>query len=727
MSSTYRDRRNHAWNPFKTTRWESRWGYGAFTCACTNNDRRGAWWWASFGRNVRVSRVSILNRGDCCGNRLNGARIYAGGHLCGVVRRARQGGWYTMNCRNARTSWIKIVGRPRTYLTFCGIQVWGPDHGRKSIPRPKRVTVIGLRRTARMSSTYRDRRNHAWNPFKTHRFNSRWGGGAFTCACTYNDRKGAWWWASFGGNVRVSRIAILNRGDCCGYRLNNARIYVGGSLCGTVRRPRQGAWYAVNCNARGSYVKIVGAPRQYLTFCGIKVWGPASRHRHTRNMPVKFSFKGATMSSRLNYRGNYPYNPFKGQKRIRYRNRFGVRPLTCMHTLNDARGAWWRVNLEGGYSTISRISILNRGDCCGSRLNGARVYVGRQYCGYIRNPRQGAWYTLNCRARGGFIKVVGRAREYLHFCGIKAWGYATTGHRARPKPKPRPSSGLRLRVYHKAHYMLTRGTGLSQGGCLSSRDKDTRACMQTDGNFVISQRNEYSLERNWHKIGGSARQVDTDGAGNAWVTNKHARIFRHDGQKWNLIGGRAWDVGVNEAGQAWVIGTNREGGGFGIYKYHGRNRWRKIPGSAVRIAVGPDGNAWVVNRQRNIFQYTGRRWVRLPGAAYDIGVGGDGQVWVIGANREGGGFGIYKWVAHRWIKISGSAIRISVDGAGNAWVVNNRHMIFQWTGRRWIRHPGAANDVGLGNDGTVWVIGNNREAGGYGIYRKAITVKRTNW
>ena len=122
-----------------------------------------------------------------------------------------------------------------------------------------------------------------------------------------------------------------------------------------------------------------------------------------------------------------------------------------------------------------------------------------------------------------------------------------------------------------------------------------------DGNFVISQRNEYELEKNWHKVAGSALGIDCDGSGNAWVVNKQGKIFHHDGRAWKPVAGKAWDIGINESGQVWVIGANKEAGGFGIYKYLGKNKWKKIPGSAIRIAVAPDGNAWVVNKQKHIY------------------------------------------------------------------------------------------------------------------------------
>ncbi len=45
------------------------------------------------------------------------------------------------------------------------------------------------------------------------------------------------------------------------------------------------------------------------------------------------------------------------------------------HTDDDEPQKWWRVDLGAVYN-ISEIKIFNRTDCCGSRLNGAKVYVG---------------------------------------------------------------------------------------------------------------------------------------------------------------------------------------------------------------------------------------------------------------------------------------------------------------------------------------------------------------
>jgi hypothetical protein len=89
MSSLWKDPRVTPNNVFKATTWNSNWGYGAFTCIHTLNDREGPWWNVNLGTDVVVTKVSILNRNDCCGDRLNGAKVFVGNTLLGTVSGAK--------------------------------------------------------------------------------------------------------------------------------------------------------------------------------------------------------------------------------------------------------------------------------------------------------------------------------------------------------------------------------------------------------------------------------------------------------------------------------------------------------------------------------------------------------------------------------------------------------------------------------------------------------------
>jgi len=54
--------------------------------------------------------------------------------------------------------------------------------------------------------------------------------------------------------------------------------------------------------------------------------------------------------------------------------------------MKDEAGPWWKAEF-GMTTTITTVEILNRGDCCGKRLEGAKVFIGNDICGTISNPK----------------------------------------------------------------------------------------------------------------------------------------------------------------------------------------------------------------------------------------------------------------------------------------------------------------------------------------------------
>lgn len=179
---------------------------------------------------------------------------------------------------------------------------------------------------------------------------------------------------------------------------------------------------------------------------------------------------------------------------------------------------------------------------------------------------------------------------------------------------------------------------------------------------------------NWRKIPGSAIRVAADAYGRGWVVNKYAAIYGHINNSWKRAPGAAWDIDVGTNNKIWVIGTNREAGGYGIYRWDGH--WTKIPGSALRIAVGGDGNAWVVNKYRSIYRYTGSGWVKTNGAALDI-CAHRGNVAVVGTNRR-----LYRrnHVTKNWYITSGSGFRNCAHGSGSrfAGIANGSQIWAGW-------------------------------------------------
>jgi len=107
MSSYWKDHRIKAYNPFKTTEFSPRWGTGTFTCIHSLNDKDGAWWKLDFGYQPTIAKISILNRADCCGKRLDGANVSVGDKVIGTIQGAKDGEWITLNTRTKGSS-LKI-------------------------------------------------------------------------------------------------------------------------------------------------------------------------------------------------------------------------------------------------------------------------------------------------------------------------------------------------------------------------------------------------------------------------------------------------------------------------------------------------------------------------------------------------------------------------------------------------------------------------------------------
>lgn len=303
MSSVWKDDRNKPNNVFRdkpSLPWRANWGWGDFTCIHTMNEPEGPWWKVNFKDElVLVTKISILNRNDCCEGRLNGAKVYVGDQVFGTVSNAKKGDWTTMKGK-LEGKYIKIVGAANQFLHFCGIKVYAKANEEKCKPEPPKPLggiyedeigektdpeKLGCETPERiemhseqtsMSSMWKDDRVQPNNPYKSTTFNSNWGLGDFTCIHTQKDPDGAWWKVKFDKlDILVTKIAILNRNDCCEKRLKGVKVYVGDTLFGIINDPKKGDWTTLKSKVEGKYIKVQGTPNQYLHFCGIKVWAMA--------------------------------------------------------------------------------------------------------------------------------------------------------------------------------------------------------------------------------------------------------------------------------------------------------------------------------------------------------------------------------------------------------------------------------------------------------------------
>ncbi|KAI8515636.1 hypothetical protein Bbelb_064490 [Branchiostoma belcheri] len=100
----------------------------------------------------------------------------------------------------------------------------------------------------------------------------------------------------------------------------------------------------------------------------------------------------------------------------------------CTHTDNVYQ-PWWKVDLADIY-TVNRVSVLNRGDCCGERLRNFMVRIGlnedftrNDQCGetYTGTPHNGATVVVYCdqpmTGRYVSIQLIGRS-DNLQLCEV---------------------------------------------------------------------------------------------------------------------------------------------------------------------------------------------------------------------------------------------------------------------------------------------------------------------
>jgi len=273
----------------------------------------------------------------------------------------------------------------------------------------------------------------------TNSVNNRWSG---TCTHTSTGSDTAWWVELAEASI-VDSVQITNRADCCGTRLHNVDIYVGGQKCANTGSIGQGATVKFNCATplAGNEVMLRSNSGTYLTVCGFQVYGSAW---HPTPAPVAPLATPAPTppSSCIGYSGNeavpagqIPYVGMTACQSSTYGSiSYATRALTnsvnnrwsgtCTHTSTGSDTAWWVQLAET--SIIDSVQITNRADCCGTRLHNVDIYVGGQKCANTGSIGQGATVKYNCPGplTGNEIMLRSNSGTYLTICGFQAFGRA---------------------------------------------------------------------------------------------------------------------------------------------------------------------------------------------------------------------------------------------------------------------------------------------------------------
>ncbi|XP_068592335.1 uncharacterized protein [Cebidichthys violaceus] len=237
------------------------------------------WWRVDLLESYIVTSVIITNRGDCCENTINGARIHIGNSLVGngaanplfgTIPSARLGESVTLTFpQGVEGRYVTVVlpGSNKS-LTLCEVEVYGY--------RAPTGENLALRGKASQSSLFvYGVAYHAvdGNP------NSWWLAGS--CSHTLLDIN-PWWRLDLLKTHKVFSVKITNRMEVP-ERLNGAEIRIGDSLdnfgnnnprCAVITSIPSGGVGEFRCNGMdGRYINIVIPRLEFLSLCEVEVYG----------------------------------------------------------------------------------------------------------------------------------------------------------------------------------------------------------------------------------------------------------------------------------------------------------------------------------------------------------------------------------------------------------------------------------------------------------------------
>ncbi|KAG5858058.1 hypothetical protein ANANG_G00026060 [Anguilla anguilla] len=148
-----------------------------------------------------------------------------------------------------------------------------------------------------------------------------------------------WWRVDLLQVYTITSVTITNRGDCCGERISGARILI------------------------GKHLKDNGINNPH---------GRATQSDLLKGEWAAFSHASNAID------GNRDSFFYHG---------------SCTHT-SGGDNPWWRVDLLQVY-TITSVTITNRGDCCGERISGAQILIGKHLKNNgINNPQSVLIFTV---------------------------------------------------------------------------------------------------------------------------------------------------------------------------------------------------------------------------------------------------------------------------------------------------------------------------------------------
>src|SRR3989344_763088 len=367
---------------------------------CHTECETGAWWQVKLNENIIIERILIKNRNDYCQEILQNFDICIMDKCDQIVKTIHENdskNVYDINDIGCFGSILKIKLCGCNYLHLSNVKVFGTK-----ISLNNEIKEWASEGIASQSSNYEGGSYPASNTLIDNN----------TFGCTGYET-GAWWQVKLNENIKIERILIKNRGDCCQERLQNFDICIidkCNQIVKIIHENDSKKVYDINdIGCCGSIVKIKLCGCDYLHLSNVKVFGT----KISLNDEIKeWAYEGIASQS-----SNYRESPYPASNTLKDDNTFGCTECET--------GAWWQVKLNENIK-IERILIKNRNDGCQERLQNFDICI-MDKCNQIvkiihENDSKKVYDINDIGCCGSIVKIKLCGCNYLHLSNVKVFG-----------------------------------------------------------------------------------------------------------------------------------------------------------------------------------------------------------------------------------------------------------------------------------------------------------------
>jgi hypothetical protein len=412
QSSTY----SHSVNPIasKAVDGNTDGNFDSGASTTHTNEEENPWWNVDLGQAYQITAITLWNRVDCCGDRLNNFQI--------ILSEDGETAVKTFSYSSGSSEILPFTVDHPIWAQYVKVQILGS--GILSLAEVQVFTGhvnLALFKTAIQSTSIH---NTVAGLAVDGNRDGDFSAGSVTHTQAYPRQ---WWEVDLGRQSEISSVPLYNRVDCCQDRLTNFEVHLFDFAHSLVYNATHGSDeenkydFELPPATAARYVRVQLLGTDALSLAEVEVYGTLVRCLGN----VAFQ-KPANQSSTL----SHSVNPVAGKAVDGNINGFFTEGFTT-HTNSEA-GAWWEVDL-GREFYITDVAIFNRIDCCEDRLQNFDVILSNSDGTEVRRFEHGLGeqeiftFSLTQPSRARFVKVQLRGNGVLSLAEVQVFSGRNCG------------------------------------------------------------------------------------------------------------------------------------------------------------------------------------------------------------------------------------------------------------------------------------------------------------